>query len=111
MVRLLNRCRLSKTEHRPDGSGKEQKHEWIAFAASSKGESVPCVLISVLTSRMDQFIGQPSAQVCYGLVCSPQPPPLLSFPVLDVLQSEVLRLVLPLEGSPVHVSHFFCTGE
>lgn len=55
---------------------------------------------------MDQFRGQHSAQVSHWLVCSPEPPP-PSFLVPDVLQSEVLRLVLPLESSPVHGSLFF----
>lgn len=36
----------------------------------------------------------------------------LFFLVTGILQSEVLRLVPPLEGSPVHVSlFFFCIGE
>lgn len=95
-VKLLNRCCLVQIVHRPEESGKEQKHELIAFAACSKGKSVPCVLICVYkrygsVKRSAQWTG-------LFTPASPLPP--------SVLQSEVLRLVPPLEGSPVHVSHF-----
>lgn len=107
-LRLLNRCLLFDTgcTQAVRGSGKEQKHELIAFCCLLEKASLLREFESVLTSAMDRFEGQPSAQVSYRLVHSPQP---LFFFFWQ--QSEVLWLVSPLEGSPVHVSHLFCIGE
>lgn len=80
-----------------------------------------CCLLKrwMLTSGMDQFRNQPSAQVFLlasfhlSLFFFFFYKFLLSFLVHCVLQSYVFWLVQPLEGSPVHVSlfFFFCPGE
>ena len=82
------------------GQGKLGKNKTlIAVAACSKGESVPCVL-GVPRARIDlrsaRCTGFPLAAL-FTQVRS------LSSLIPGVLQSEVLRLVPPLEGSPVHV--------
>lgn len=81
--------------------GKNKRHELIAFAACSKGECLKVVWINLEISPVHRF----SYRLVFTLA-SFLKKFLASFLVHCVLQSYVLCLVRPLEGSPVHLSLF-----
>lgn len=92
-------------------TGKEQKHKLLLLPAQKASQFD--VFESLSYCGVDQCRSQAGAQVSCWLVCSAQP--VFSFLILGVLQSEVLRFILPLEGSHVHVFFlgvfFFCIRE